>query len=134
MYGASIRSCRPCPKREQCQWQGNNTSKPRQVSVLLHPLTVSPASLLWRDGSRREHRRACLQLVRHQQVEIQIEAKSAPRADTPKPLSRAERAHVRLTWTQRLARNARLEMAGRVTIRLFGVPEDFAASLDLARA
>ncbi|MDQ2903150.1 MAG: hypothetical protein M3Y81_06295 [Chloroflexota bacterium] len=22
VYGASIRSCRPCPKREQCQWLG----------------------------------------------------------------------------------------------------------------
>ncbi len=29
VYGASIRSCRPCPKREQCQWLGSNTSKPR---------------------------------------------------------------------------------------------------------
>ena len=35
VYGASIRSCRPCPKREQCQWQGSATKKPRQVSVRL---------------------------------------------------------------------------------------------------
>ena len=38
VYAASIRSCRPCPLREQCQWNGKATSKPRQVSVLLHPL------------------------------------------------------------------------------------------------
>ncbi len=37
VYGASIQSCRPCPLREQCQWNGNATAKPRQVSVLLHP-------------------------------------------------------------------------------------------------
>src|SRR5712692_10237486 len=37
VYGASIRSCRPCPVREQCQWNGSATAKPRQVSVLLHP-------------------------------------------------------------------------------------------------
>ncbi|WP_236601166.1 hypothetical protein [Ktedonobacter sp. SOSP1-52] len=49
VYGASIRSCRPCPLREQCQWQGSKTSKPRQVSVLLHPLSIGPAPLLWRD-------------------------------------------------------------------------------------
>ena len=49
MYGASIRSCRPCPKREQCQWQGNTTKKPRQVSVLLHPLAVGPAPLRLRE-------------------------------------------------------------------------------------
>jgi hypothetical protein len=28
VYAASIRSCRPCPLREQCQWQGNATAKP----------------------------------------------------------------------------------------------------------
>ncbi len=35
VYAASIRSCRPCRLREQCQWQGNATNKPRQVSVRL---------------------------------------------------------------------------------------------------
>ncbi len=29
VYGASIHSCRPCPLREQCQWQGSATKKPR---------------------------------------------------------------------------------------------------------
>jgi hypothetical protein len=43
VYAASIRSCRPCPVREQCQWQGQATTKPRQVSVLLHPLTIGSA-------------------------------------------------------------------------------------------
>ncbi len=46
VYAASIRSCRPCPLREQCQWQGSATAKPRQVSVLLHPLVVGSAPLL----------------------------------------------------------------------------------------
>jgi hypothetical protein len=46
VYAASIRSCRPCPLREQCQWQGSATTKPRQVSVLLHPLVVGSAPLL----------------------------------------------------------------------------------------
>ena len=49
VYGASIRSCRPCPLREQCQWNGNATAKPRQVSVLLHPLRVGPAPLRLRE-------------------------------------------------------------------------------------
>jgi hypothetical protein len=56
VYAASIRSCRPCPLREQCQWQGSVTKKPRQVSILLHPLAVGSAPLLWRDWSRRQHR------------------------------------------------------------------------------
>ena len=45
VYGASIRSCRPCPLREQCQWNGGATAKPRLISVLLHPLVVGSASL-----------------------------------------------------------------------------------------
>src|SRR5439155_10341949 len=45
VYAASIRSCRPCPLRHQCHWEGNATKKPRQVSVLLHPLGVGPAPL-----------------------------------------------------------------------------------------
>src|SRR6266568_2374288 len=28
VYAASIRSCRPCPLRDQCQWQGSATAKP----------------------------------------------------------------------------------------------------------
>ena len=32
VYAASIRDCRPCPLREQCQWEGHATAKPRQVS------------------------------------------------------------------------------------------------------
>src|SRR2546423_10959358 len=31
VYAASIHSCRPCLLREQCQWNGSATAKPRQV-------------------------------------------------------------------------------------------------------
>lgn len=135
VYGASIRSCRPCPLREQCQWQGNTTAKPRQVSVLLHPLVVGSQPLLWRDWSRRLHRRACLQLLRHQCLTIEIEPRTTPLPTvTPAPFSRAQRAHSRLSWAERLARNARPETSGRVTIRLFGAPEHIATSLGLVTA
>src|SRR5713226_286474 len=110
VYGASIRSCRPCPLREQCQWQGSTTKKPRQISVLLHPLVVGEAPLLWRDWSRREYRRACVQLVRQQCVKVEVDPPIARSLTlTSVPLSRAERAHYRLTFAQRLARNARLD-------------------------
>jgi hypothetical protein len=134
VYAASIRSCRPCPLREQCQWNGSASAKPRQVSVLLHPLRLGPAPLLWRDWSRRVHRRACMQLVRHQRIEVNL----APPAARPRTaaviLSRAQRAHSRLSWQERLARNARAPTAGPVTIKLFGIPAPFAASLGLATA
>lgn len=132
VYAASIRSCRPCPMREQCQWNGRDTAKPRQVSVLLHPLKVGPAPLLWRDWSRRQHRRACMHLLSHQHVEIQVD-QSQP--STPEKqaamLSRAQRAHFRLSWQERLTRNARAPGASPVRIKLFGVPDAFATSLNL---
>jgi len=135
VYGASIRSCRPCPLREQCQWQGSVTNKPRQVSMLLHPVDVGAEPILWRDWSRRHYRRVCIQLVRHQCVKVEVEPlTSVSLAVKPAPLSRAQRAHARLSWAERLARNARPLTTGRVTIRLFGIPEGFAISLGLATA
>ena len=132
VYAASIRSCRPCPLREQCQWNGSATAKPRQVSVLLHPLRVGPAPLLWCYSRRREHRRACLQLVRHQRIEVDLPLPAAASPGTADVIfSRAQRAHSRLCWAERLARNARPATAGRVTIKLFGVPEGFASLLGL---
>lgn len=91
VYAASIRRCRPCRLREQCQWNGTQTRKPRQVSLLLHPLAVGSAPLLWRDWSRREHRRACMQLVRDQHIEV---SQPPPATTQPHPadvlLSRAQ--------------------------------------------
>ena len=135
VYAASIRSCRPCPLREQCQWHGRAATKPRRVSVLLHPLLIGSAPLLWKDWSRRLHRRVCMQLLRGQRLEVQVEPVSSAKPDaSPAPLSRAQRAHFRLSWQERLARNARPLTAGQVTIRLFGVPEGLATSLGLAMA
>src|SRR5579884_2652361 len=131
VYGASIRACRPCPTREQCQWNGSATDKPRQVSVLLHPLAVGSAPLLWRDWHRRHQRHACLRLHR-QRLEVQMEP-VLPRtaASSPPTISRAQRAHYRLSWDERLARNARTEAAERITLTLFGLPERLATFLGL---
>jgi hypothetical protein len=135
VYAARISQCRGCLLREQCQWHGRNTQKPRRVSVLLHPLPIGPAPLLWRDWSRRTHRRACRQLLAHQQVQIQLAPPTqAQPATSVSLLSRAQRAHYRLSWAERLARNARDPTAGPITIQLFGVPEAFAAFLGLPTA
>ena len=132
VYAASIRSCRPCPLREQCQWQGSTTKKPRQVSLLLHPLVVGSAPLLWRDWSRRLHRRACMQQLAGQRLEVQMASPLSASPDlSSSALSRAQRAHYRLSWQERLARNARAPGACQVAIKLFGVPEGFATFLGL---
>ncbi len=135
LYSARIRDCRDCSKRPQCQWHGDATTKPRRISLLLHPLQVGPAPLLWRDWSRREHRRACLQLVRDQRVEVNMPPTpplvEARHSSADVILSRAQRAHMRLSWETRLARNRRRDTSGQVTFKLFGVPNDFARLLGL---
>jgi hypothetical protein len=137
VYGASLHSCRPCALRAQCQWQGSATQKPRQVSLLLHPLAVGPGPLLWQDWSRRVHRRAVRQLLRQQYLEVGLLAEQPSQtyaAPAPTILSRAQRAHVRLSWAQRLLRNARAPSQPPVSIRLFGMPDHFAAFLGLPSA
>lgn len=100
--------------------------------MLLHPLQVGSAPLLWRYSRRREHRRACIQLVRHQRIEMSLSPSAAASPPTAEViLSRAKRAHARLCWQERLARNARPEASGQVTITLFGVPGAFATLLGL---
>jgi hypothetical protein len=134
VYSASIRDCRACPLREQCQWNGSATTKPRQVSMLLHPLAVGSAPLLWRDWNRRHQRLACIRLHR-QYLEI-LREPLLPRtgAASPPTISRAERAHYRLSWDERLARNARTAATERITLTLFGIPERVATFLGLATA
>ncbi|MBV9711825.1 MAG: hypothetical protein JO011_13045 [Ktedonobacteraceae bacterium] len=56
---------------------------------------------------------------------------AAPLIIAPAPLSRAQRAHSRLSWGDRLARNARAEDASQVTIKWFGIPARFATLLAL---
>ena len=64
------------------------------MSVLLHPLLIGSAPLrLWRDWSRRLHRRACRQLLRDQRLEVLVEPTRLTSSDaSPLPLSRAQRA------------------------------------------
>ncbi len=133
VYAAKMSQCRPCPLREQCQWHGRATTKPRRVSLLLHPLRVGPAPLLWKDWSRRQHRRACMGLLRNQRVEVTLRQAVPPEPHDPQViLSRAQRAHYRLPWEERLARNACASTVGQITITLFGVPASFATFLGLS--
>ena len=150
LYAARIGHCRSCPLREQCQ-EAATTSKARRVSAVYWPIS-SPASIpgesppasedsspplvshpvLWGDWQRRSHRRELVKLLRSQRVDIRLAESSAPVQPPPlRPLSRAERAHWRLSWAERLARNARPQAAPDVSIKLFGIPDAFAAALGL---
>src|SRR5215471_20761771 len=102
----------------------DDQTAPGEHTVASAPSGFCPA------GQRRVHRRACMQLVRQQRIEVSL---SPPAATSPRRanviLSRGERAHFRLSWTARLSRNARAFASGQVTIKLFGIPEDVAKSM-----
>jgi len=147
VYAARIGHCRPCPRREECQGYGTATKKPRRVSAVLWPRNtveevaslspLPPAShpIVWGDWQRCFHRREVVKLLRHQRVDVELAETTLPAQSPPARLiSRAERAHYRLSWTERLARNARPKTAPEVSIRLFGIPDAFAASLGLRAA
>ena len=144
VYAARIGHCRSCSKREECQGYGAATKKPRRVSAVLWPHETTeevaalspppptPHPLIWGDWQRCFHRRAVVKLLRHQRVEVEL-AETTPPAQPPlvRLLSRAERAHYRLSWAERLARNARPKTASDISIKLFGIPDMFATSLGL---
>jgi hypothetical protein len=73
-----------------------------------------------------------MQLVRDQHIEVKP-AQESPSQSNPTPtiFSRAQRAHFRFSWAERLRRNARAPAQGSVSIKLFGVPDLFAGFLGL---
>jgi hypothetical protein len=146
LYAARIGHCRACPLRAQCQ-ESSTTLKPRRVSAVVWPLNAprsdsSPPSeiastprasapVLCRDWPRCSIRRTWIKVVRGQTICLESSAPLSPspaKAPTEKSLTRAERAHWRLSWEQRLARNARPLDAPRLIVTLHGLPATFASS------
>lgn len=144
LYAARIGHCRNCPLRAQCQ-ESSSSLKPRRVSAVLWPretvlsdasppLQISPqalplTALLWKDWPRCGIRRAWLKVIRSETVRLTRGSPAAPVATAPSAVfMRAQRAHWRLCWAQRLARNARSPDASPLTVTLHGLPASFAQS------
>jgi hypothetical protein len=146
LYTARIGHCRACQLRAERQ-ESCTTLKPRRVSAVLRPLsfahaTSSPppnpasasrtsAPVLWRDWPRCNIRRTWLNVIRSQTVSMEKSALPSSPQDssvTEKILTRSERAHWRLSWDQRLARNARPANAPRLIVTLHGLPATFAVA------
>jgi hypothetical protein len=68
--------------------------------------------------------------VRRETVRVTEHLATPPPSSIAQPaetvLTRAERAHWRLSWQQRLARNARSANARRFVVTLHGLPATFA--------
>jgi hypothetical protein len=145
LYAGRIGFCRCCPLRQQCQ-EHPSTKKPRRVSAVFWPLPADPlvapalpsspltpplppsAPLLWRDWPRRSLRRRWLQLIRRETVIFSWEPSPPPEPPVEQDetvFTREQRAHYRLSWSQRLARNARLSDAPRLSVLLYGLSARF---------
>jgi hypothetical protein len=137
-YSADLNDCRSCPFREHCQKR--RTHRARRVSAVYWPLSSSslpvrqfppPAAsaVLWRDWPRCSLRRQWIKVVRSQTITVTTEPAlpSDPSQDLPSSLlTRPQRAHWRLSWEQRLSRNARPASSPPVTVTLHGLPAAFA--------
>ena len=142
LYAARIGHCRCCPLRAQCQ-ENSTTSKPRRVSAVFWPLTstTSPPDeplpeqpapsrpVLWGDWERCHLRRHWFSLLRTQTVLLtfgSVQHGVGEDVQLPDVLPRAQRAHWRLSWEQRLARNARLPTSPPLEVTIHGLPVSFA--------
>jgi hypothetical protein len=146
VYAARIRDCRACGLRVQCLAHGNETKRARRVSAVLRPIegpppppepAASPKAaaqpILWRDWSRCQTRRRLMSLLRTQTVTTTLLPATDPVLSAAErgPLTRQQRKHTRLTWEQRLARNALSTSEPRVKLHLFGIPTTFAQAIGL---
>jgi hypothetical protein len=137
-YSADLNDCRSCHLRVYCQ--NRRTHRARRVSAVywplsssllpvLHPPAAACSPVLWRDWPRCSLRRQWITRVRSQSVTITKEPAPAsdPSADLASSLlTRSGRAHWRLSWEQRLSRNARPTASPLMTITLHGLPTAFA--------
>jgi hypothetical protein len=148
VYAARIADCRACPLQEHCRGHGKDTKHPRRVSAVLRPIGTRPSSvvsapqpkasysILWTDWSRCQTRRDFISLLRTQTLTITVTPGISPPQDTSDspPLTRPQRAHWRMSWAQRLSRNAAKPSMPKISLHLFGIPTPFATSVGLAAA
>jgi hypothetical protein len=100
------------------------------------PPAVPAQPVRWGDWPRCRIRQEWVQLLRTQTVLISSRATATlvhAKPHSPPLETRAERAHWRLSWEQRLARNARPPTAPSVEIVLYGLPASFIQAFGFPR-
>ena len=155
MYSAKAGDCRSCPLASQCLGRSGSGHNPRRVSATRKLLGYQacpkqrpwqeqpqpcgneadpPPDVLWGDLPGRRIRRDFFQALRRQQVTLVPPLPAvapAPASSGPRRWTRAARAHRRLSWAARLARNALAADTTRYTVTLCGIPPQLAAALGL---
>jgi hypothetical protein len=114
IFVAKDADCAPCPLRGACLGRTARGNRGRRVSavrhwrisgVVLHPRPlVAEAAIQWNDVAGRQVRRSWMAHWRQQTVTVaSLPASLSP----PERPPRAARSHRRLSWRERLERNAR---------------------------
>ncbi len=114
IFVAKDADCASCPVRAACLGRTASGKRGRRVSavrhrritgIVLHPRpSVSAAAIRWSDVAGRQLRRSWMAHWRQQTVTVaSLPASLSPPAQPP----RAARSHRRLSWQERLGRNAR---------------------------
>jgi hypothetical protein len=154
-YSAREGDCRTCPVVERCLGHGASGANPRRVSAVQRligryaraqpvlgpePLLdtdaavgeAAPREVLWCDVSGRRLRRDLVRRLRRQTVTVEVLPGGVPVPPAgPRLWTRAERAHRRLSWAARLARNALPPGTTTSRVTLFGIPPQLAEFLGL---
>jgi len=150
LYTAKVADCRGCELASQCLGSGASGTQPRRVSAISKLLgqhrrpkqapepaaeaTTGPQALLWCDRNGRRLRRRFVSLLRRQCVTITRMVPEEPTAVLSTQWhhwTRAERAHRRQDWADRLARNASHADTPHYSFTLFGIVPALAAYLGL---
>jgi hypothetical protein len=139
-YVAPAWGCAPCALRAQCMGHGGSGKRGRSVTVRLAtserpkppappapcpkqplqpPVAPGPQPVLWQDLPAVRLRRSLRRALERQRVEVEAHTVCGPAA--PGGQTRAQRAHQRLTYAARQARNA-LPPTVRIHVRLWGLP------------
>jgi hypothetical protein len=93
------------------------------------PKPIPHFPVLMQDWPRCQIWRNWLKVVRSETVVVGMGPPSSPEPMTgtkEQVMTRAQRAHWRLSWHERLVRNARPSTASHLTLTLHGLPATFA--------
>ncbi|MGO8949916.1 MAG: hypothetical protein ACLQUY_20120 [Ktedonobacterales bacterium] len=129
IYVAKDADCASCPLRGACLGRTASGKRGRRVSavrhrritqVIVHPRpATAEAAIWWKDVAGRQLRRSWMTHWRQQTVTVASwPASLSPPARPP----RAARSHRRLSWQERLGRNARAPLP-LATIHVAGVAQ-----------
>ena len=110
------------PQTASCEGEGSPLAEPLAPRLAVHPV-------LWGDWPRSRLRRQWLHALHTQTVDLtfrSLQPEEGLSTSLDDVQTRAGRAHWRLSWQQRLARNARPASAPPLEITIYGLPASLA--------